>query len=273
MVLGREQRLMVGGVPIALPPGHDLPFYQRRDPTYDTYAIALLRRLASPHGRTLVIDVGANVGDTTVAALSAAPSVDVIAVEGSPDFVRWLRRNVTGFHRRVQVVEGFVGPVGRTVTFSQNGSTGGFQHAVRCDATEVTEWVTPAELLAGGARYDHVVWKSDIDGFDIHVAVEHWELLDEKADTIWIEFDPAGTLGEPADVDRLIELIEASGRRLWVYDNLGRRMLDLAPGDAARDGLAGISRWLVEQRSGHLSVPYVDIWALRHVPQASTRGS
>lgn len=40
--LGREQEYEIGGHPVVLPPEHNLPFYQRRDPTYDRYAQTLI---------------------------------------------------------------------------------------------------------------------------------------------------------------------------------------------------------------------------------------
>ena len=92
--LGREQTLVIGDHTLVLPPEHDLPFYQRRDPTYDAYAIEVLAGIAGAAGRTLVVDLGANVGDTALAALAASPLIDVTAVEGDPRFVTYLRRNL-----------------------------------------------------------------------------------------------------------------------------------------------------------------------------------
>jgi hypothetical protein len=28
-----------------------------------------------------------------------------------------------------------------------------------------------------------------------------------------------------------------------------------------RDGLTTLTNWLIEQRAGHVTVPYVDVWA------------
>lgn len=257
---GREQHHLIGGHPVVLPPGHDLPFYQRRDPTYDTYAGAVLRGLAPQHGRMLVVDVGANVGDTAVEALAAADNIDVLSVEGDPGFVAYARRNVARFGDRARVVEGFVGPVGSRVHFRANGSTGGFQGSSE-DGAEVSDWVTPAALLAEADSYDEVVWKSDIDGFDIHVLVHHWDTIAAACGTLWFEFDPASTLGDRDDVARLIDLLGDSGRAVQVFDNLGRELVRLEPGASVRHGLTTLAGWLTEQRNGHVAVPYVDVWA------------
>ncbi|MBS2936474.1 hypothetical protein KDN32_01810 [Nocardioides sp. J2M5] len=106
-----------------------------------------------------------------------------------------------------------------------------------------------------------MVWKSDIDGFDVHVLVEHWDVIASACQTLWFEYDPAGTLGDRDDVARLIDLLAASGRELRVFDNLGREMVRLAPGQAVRDGMTALTQWLLEQRDGHVTVPYVDVWA------------
>ncbi len=265
--LGREQDFLIGGHPVVLPPEHNLPFYQRRDATYDRYAEGLVAALAGTHPRLRVVDLGANVGDTAVAMLTAAPGIEVVAVEGSPRFAAYLRRNVADFGARTTVVERFVGPVATTTaTFTTSGTTGGFQATRTGDEIEEVEtddssWVSPAELLAGGEDYDATLWKSDIDGFDIHVLVEHWDTVTSACEVLWFEYDPAGTLGDKADIGRLVELLAGSGRRVVVYDNLGRRMVELTPSAAVGPALEALTAWLVEQRSGHLVVPYVDIWA------------
>lgn len=262
--LGREQEYAIAGHPVVLPPEHNLPFYQRRDPTYDTYATAVLTTLAPEGRRTLVVDLGANVGDTAVTALMASDGIDVVSVEGSSYFAGYCRRNVQAFGSRARVVEQFVGPIGPgSAAFSSTGTTGGFQSGSAGDvSTKVEQWVTPRDLLADAARYDRVIFKSDIDGYDIHLLVQHWTDIDPAADVLWFEFDPAGTLGDHTDIDTLAALVGGSGRGIAVYDNLGRQMLAVGPGPEVERALAALARWLVTIRQGHMSVPYLDVWAM-----------
>ncbi|YAL84302.1 FkbM family methyltransferase [Dermacoccaceae bacterium W4C1] len=262
VLAGREQHLDVHGVEIVLPPEHDLPFYQRRDPTYDTYAIGLLARLALDAPVT-VIDVGANVGDTAAAILASDPRTEVISVEGDQRFVSYVRRNLAAHSDRARLVEGFVGPVGTRVSYTSNGTTGGFNGVAEegdDGGQEVTEWVTPASLMSMVADDRRLVWKSDIDGFDIHVLVEHWDEVAARCDVIWFEYDPVRTLGAAEDVERLITKICDSGRTTAVYDNLGRLMVLLQPGPDQASALRGLTHWLHEQRDGHITVPYLDLW-------------
>lgn len=260
--LGREQQWEIAGHTVTLPPDHNLPFYQRRDPTYDRYAEGLVAQIAQTAERVVVIDLGANVGDTAVAMLGTADNTRVISVEGHAPFVEYLRRNTAPFGDRVEVVEKFVGPIaGARLSYAVDGSTGGF--GVGGDGTATVHWVTPKELLERTAPDDLVVWKSDVDGFDIHILADHWQVLQDRCAALWFEFDPSGTLGDPADVARLIELVADSGRNVLIYDNLGRRMLTATSGQSARDALVGLTAWLSHQRTGFLTVPYLDVWAVR----------
>jgi FkbM family methyltransferase len=271
VLLHREQHHVVAGQRMVLPPDHDLPFYQRRDPTYDAYAEALVAALAAEARRMLVIDLGANVGDTAVACLGAAPNVDVVAVEGLPAFAQYLRRNTETYGDRCRVVESFVGPVAGVTDrgfITTGSSTGRFARSVE-SGEAVEAFVTPEELLAEVDGYDEVTWKSDIDGLDIHVLVQHWEVIDQKCHTLWFEFDPPAVLGDPDDVDRLVELLAASGREVHVYDNLGRRVVTLLPGAAVTAGLRSLVGWIHEQRQGHVTVPYLDVWAYSRSQRAT----
>ena len=86
-------------------------------------------------------------------------------------------------------------------------------------------------------------------------------MISEACATLWFEFDPVGTLGDRQDLVRLVDLLADSGRTLRVFDNLGREMVRLLPGEPVRQGLAVLSNWLGQQREGHVTVPYLDIWA------------
>ncbi len=273
VALHREQHHTVSGLPLVLPPEHDLPFYQRRDSTYDAYAEHVVAGLAARAERLLVIDIGANVGDTAVTCLGAGPNIDVIAVEGLPAFVSYLRRNTAAYGDRCRVVDAFLGPIAGLTDrgFVTTGSSTGRFASTSEEGTPVEAFVSPQELLATADQYDQVIWKSDIDGLDIHVLVEHWAVIDKGADTLWFEFDPASTLGDRADTGRLIELLAASGRRVAAYDNLGRQMVTLEPGDSVGSGLTSLVGWLHEQREGHVVVPYLDLWAFASASQRTTQ--
>lgn len=258
VLMHRDQRWTIGGHPVVLPPGHFLPWFQRRDQTYDTYATALVAELC--RGRTVtVIDLGANVGDTAVALLACDPDLEVISVEGNSEFTRYFRRNVAQFSGRVTLIEAFVGPITGVGSYVSHGTSGAFVG----DDDATGTWVSPAELMDAVPDDRDVVWKSDIDGFDIHLLSQNWDEITGRSGALWFEYDPAHTLGEPADVEVLIGKVAHSGRHVLAFDNLGRQMFSSADPAAIEAWLIGSTAWMRQQVEGHTTVPYVDIWALR----------
>ena len=260
VLLQRDQDYAIGGYPVVLPPESRLPYYQWRDATYDAYAADLLAAACDGRGSATLIDIGANVGDTAVLALSAAENLSVVSVEGSPYFLNYLGQNIAPFGSRAEVIEGFVGPIAGLHRYSRDGDTGGFQRSVADadESVEVTTWVTVPQLLAKAAG-DLVIWKTDTDGFDIHLVTQHWEEISTRCDVIWMEFDPVGTLGPSEDIGVLLDLVAASGREVHVYDNVGHHMCGTSGSDAART-LADLAAWVRERRRGFAPVLYFDIW-------------
>ena len=259
--LHREQVHDIAGQTVTLPPGHRLPWYQRRDPTYDRYAEGLITALTVEEPTVCVVDLGGNVGDTAVAVLQSAPQSTVISVEGESAFLEYLRRNVAPFGDRVQVVEAFVGPVAGDRTYVKHGTSGGFS-VDAAPAADATKWISVADLLAMTPSPGLVIWKSDIDGFDIHLLANHWSSITERCEVLWFEFDPTLTLGDRQEIPVLIDQLSTSGRDVFVYDNLGRRMVRSADPETISTILTGLTEWMGAQVSGHSTVPYLDIWAV-----------
>lgn len=260
--IGRDQHLTIHGHDLVLPPDHRLPYYQRRDPNYDVYAADVLAAIASQADVCRVLDVGANVGDTALMALTAADNIEVTSVEGNPSFAGYARRNLAPFGPRADVREAFVGPVhGVVASYASHGGTGGFQRT--SDGTSSpgsVDWLSPQALIDDLGAADVVIWKSDIDGFDIHLLVEYWEPIAAACEVIWFEYDPLETLGDPADVSILIETIGADDRGMLVFDNVGNRMLSAAPGGDAARALRDLTGWLYAQREHNMTTRYFDVW-------------
>jgi FkbM family methyltransferase len=268
--LRRDQRYSIAGVEVLLPPEHRLPYFQAVFPSYDRYFGPVLGALAQSQP-VLLVDVGANVGDTAVAAVRASEKIDVIAVEGNPYFVGYLRRNVAPFASRVRVVDRYVGPLDSSIRYTHNGSTGGFVKVETTAAADEAgtgdsgpgdsgpvDWVEVSSLVDDPARL--VVWKCDTDGFDIHLTVANWDVLHRSCAALWMEYDPVITQGDPADIAELGRLLADSGRTVWMFDNVGTHMVT-ARGPAVATLLADLTTWLRRQRESGTGVAYLDLWA------------
>ncbi len=248
---GKDRDYQIAGHDVRLPPGHLLPEFQRFAPSYDVYAGALLAEIAADEA-VRVIDIGGNVGDTAVLALAASPNIKVTSVEGSAFFLPYLRANVAPFGGRVSVVDKFVGEPGERIAYTHNGSTGGFA-ASNSEGRE--DFVAPEALL--DEQPIRTVWKTDTDGYDIPLLIDHWEAI-RACEVVWFEFDVEMTDGGLAAAARLAGLLSEDGRHILVFDNFGRFMFSTSDASA----LTGLASWQV-RLSGSLvpSVRYFDVWA------------
>jgi len=118
--------------------------------------------------------------------------------------------------------------------------------------------VAVPELLAKAAG-DLTIWKTDTDGFDIHLVSQYWKDITSRCDVVWMEFDPVGTLGPEEDIATLIEQIADSEREVHVYDNVGHHMSSASGAPAARM-LTDLTEWLRARRQGFAPVLYFDVW-------------
>ena len=90
----RPVRRTVQGVDMVLPWSHRLPDYARTEPLYGQNLPRLAAGLAKHDGRPVVVlDIGANVGDSALQILDAAPG-KVLCVEGDRVFLDFLHTNV-----------------------------------------------------------------------------------------------------------------------------------------------------------------------------------
>lgn len=221
----------------------------------------MLVALTDGSERPLLIDVGANVGDTVLLATAAVPRLHVRAVEGNPEFVSYLHRNTAQLGDRLEVLEKFVQvSLEESITYSHTGSTGGFKAAGSDDAAPALglDFVSIEELLSGTEQHDLVVWKSDTDGLDLPILLSGWDRIESRCSVIWFEFDPFMDIHGGRQLPELCERIQRSGRVMHVVDNTGRSMMTVSA-EAATDVLLGLTRWLAAP-----SVPgetsYLDIW-------------
>lgn len=256
--LRRERHYEIGGHEAVLPPGHRLPWFQAVFPAYDKYAESILAAVTAGTRRPLLIDVGANIGDTVLLAAAAVPSLRIKAVEGNPDFGRYLTANTSHLGDLVEVVDRFVSvPLAQPLVYSHTGSTGGFQPG---EEEEGHDFVTVEELLADADQHDLTIWKSDTDGLDIPILLSDWDRIEASCGVIWFEFDPFRDVNDAAQLPELCDRIKRSGRVVHVVDNTGRSMMTV-PSDVAGEVLMGLTHWLTESAvPGDTS--YFDIWLL-----------
>jgi FkbM family methyltransferase len=234
----------IGSVSIELPAGHRLPEYQEAVPLYDRFVPLLAERLSGPD---LIVDVGANVGDT-VAALVGVCENPILAIEADPTYYRYLVENLGRVRHGVKPVQTLLGTGRVGGQLIPDGTTSGFQVGEGDAAFTSLDSVVDSGLPDGAGV---ALIKSAIGGYS-------WDVLESGEATLrqfepvlyWDNYvrDPAfrnGAHREPfGHFYRL--LADIGYDRVWVFDNYGGLLLS----GATFASLASIDDYVASQAWG-----------------------
>jgi hypothetical protein len=217
MFPNRTVRRRIHGVDLYMPWSHVLPDFTRGGSVYGQnlieLAAALARRRSSETGLRFV-DIGGNIGDSTLQVLNRADG-RALCIEGDEHWARYLRMNVEG-DPRVTVEEVMLAvPDGGNATSADSRVS------------------SVADLRARHPEFADVdLIKSDTDGLDPLLVPEAARAWSESKPVLFFEFDPGlARQITGSDPNRLWDVLGKLGySRLAVWDDTGDALgqLDLA---------------------------------------------
>jgi FkbM family methyltransferase len=250
---------------IRLSPGHLLPEYQRVHPLYDRFLPVLASQLEPG---SLVIDVGANCGDTLVGMFEANPGLHYLCVEPHPKFFEYLESNVA----RIRAAGGrpFVATrqalIGVDMKSADLAGVGGTRHAVARDDGGGMKSVTLDALLEDAQGRQPRLIKSDVDGFDYDVIQSAQGALRRCQPLLFFECQ-VDTLAQKEGFEGLLANLTDIGYTDWAaFDNFGNLVLRTAEVQVLRQLLDYI--WRQTQRQSTRTIYYLDILASRRADAA-----
>jgi len=215
------------GMTIFTPPGHRWKEYREVHPRYDRFLGELAAILPS---QSVVIDIGANVGDSLALMGASNPNLNVLCVEPDPYFLRYLNKNVqivlnSEFKGEIEVVKSFAGS-------PKSGSLvgGATTKVFKTSDAGLDQFFSTLEELADVAleRFETPkvkLIKIDVDGYD-------WEVLDSGMDFIAkdnpiIFFEALVIHAEGLDgLGNTVESLRALDYSFGLFDNFGNFVLE-----------------------------------------------
>jgi FkbM family methyltransferase len=167
------------------------PLFTRRSPAEAPY-LRLAVEIARP-GRTTFVDVGANIGTTSILAVTRAGFERAVAFEPSPRNLPLLRANVAlnRLEDRVTVVPVALGEAAATTALLTQGSNPGDDHVGSGDTVVEMRRLDDALSAAGIEPADVGMLWIDVQGYEPFVLEGAGRYLDAPPPTV-IEFWPAG---------------------------------------------------------------------------------
>jgi FkbM family methyltransferase len=195
---------------ILMPDDHTLGICQAHHRLYDRFLPHLAKYLPES---AIVVDVGANVGDTLAAMYSTNPRLDFICIEPNDHFFSLLQTNVDRIraidaHASINMIKCFVGAPGDKV-----GLEGSAYPKQALD-----------DLLKLGAEKSLALIKSDVDGFDYDVINSAITVIEAKNPLLFFECQFEHEFQKDAYVRLMQELPTRGYDQFTVFDNFGEVM-------------------------------------------------
>jgi FkbM family methyltransferase len=243
----KDRKYRIGKNVITIPGDHNLPAYQVAHRLYDRFLPVLCSQLPRVG---LIVDVGANIGDT-IAAIMETCTNRIVAIEGYLPYFETLRRNLTILDPdgRVTPIHALVGSGGQTGSLTANKGTATLNNSgsgrMRSLDDILASWLDQVVML-----------KVDTDGFDAEVISSGMSMIEASQPILFWE---GGTSDAIAFESIYEKLAAAEYDRFWIFDNFGNLMLS----ECGTKELKDFDRYVASQyRHGCTrTIFYVDVLA------------
>jgi FkbM family methyltransferase len=216
-------RLRVGHRSLLMPWSHNLPLILKSSPLYETEIGRLAEHLVTSDGELVMIDAGANIGDT-FATLPKLNPAKFLCIEGSERYYDLLRRNLES-DPQVQLEFALLTDVKRGGQRARIKEIEGTAHIeMTDDASAAAPWRTLDEVIELHPEFAKANFlKVDCDGYDLLVLKGAPGFLERTKPCLHIEFGPQlwRMYGGCEIADGLEFLFQFGYKEVLVYDNLG----------------------------------------------------
>jgi FkbM family methyltransferase len=230
-----EKMCRIGRFTLALPNDHMLDRYRAQYKLFDRALAEIARAIAGKYPDLTAVDIGANVGDSA-ALICEHQDVPVLCVEGNPSFLDYLRYNLAGLPRGIELVEGFVGAKSGVIEAASLRKSQGTS-SVELDKllapephdrpnAQVVSVRTLSEILRSHPRFRSPrLIKSDTDGSDFDILRSSLDIVATCKAVLFFEYDPTFRHdGIKAGLELISLLLQIGYRYFLVYDNFGNLM-------------------------------------------------
>jgi FkbM family methyltransferase len=220
---------------------HNLPRILADLPDYGRNVAELVRALQAPE--PIVIDVGANIGDTALLLARFAPGARVLCIEGDEQFLPFLTSNTSQIPN-VTIAQAILSDRNAAIK-GRFASHQGTAHLVLEEAGGAFETRTLDDLLRDYPRFSRPdVIKIDTDGFDAPIMRGARDVLASSRPVLFYEWDPHSyeVAGEN-DFSHAELLMELGFDWFMIFSNRGELLLRIRrPGREVWASLARFAR-------------------------------
>lgn len=207
----------IGKYEIEIPPNFALPSFQKNIKLYDRFLPVLAKKLTS---NKIIIDVGANIGDTAVAIVQHCKN-PIICIEPSDVFFPYLENNIKKLtpddFNRVKTFKKLVGT--GLLSGELYHSVGGTASVKIAENLNTITHIALDKLIENSS--DVLLLKVDTDGFDFDVIKSAEKILSDSEPILFWENEISEDF-QNKGFDELYSLLTNKGYKyIYIFDNFG----------------------------------------------------
>jgi FkbM family methyltransferase len=200
---------------------HQLPLYLVQHKLYDT-AIPRIINAIKGDDKLFIVDVGANIGDTSAMIINDNPNVSILCVEGNPLFLNLLKLNFKN-DNRVTIEESFCSDVIEENKLSLDTQRG--TATINSDLKNAIHFsfLTLDDIIKKHDKFSKVDFiKIDTDGFDYKVIRGSHSTISKNKPLIYFELDKSFLIKNNEEVMSIFNYFKYHAYEgFLVYDNYG----------------------------------------------------
>lgn len=222
----QDIRYEIEGFKIRLPHSHKLPEYQNSFKNYDRKLKSIIGSINKFQSinNGIIIDIGANVGDTAALIRSCTTS-KIFCIEGDRYFLEYLHKNTSNLSDIV-IIESFIRGINNTVygeIINNNGTSRIKSISKNIDNGLIIQTKRLQDVLKENniELFQLKLIKIDTDGFDFGIILDSKELITSNKPNLYFEYDIGFNDNDMSDSLEIISILEKNGYYIIVYDNFG----------------------------------------------------
>ncbi len=210
----------IGLYRIKIPPHIALPDIQKKHTLYDRFLPVLAKHLDS---KKLIIDVGANIGDTAIAILQQCQN-PMLCVEASDYFYSYLTTNIQLLNAndagRITTIKKMVGT--GVLSGALNRSNKGTA-SLQVEENTQSQTHTPVDEVVSNVA-EVILLKVDTDGFDFDVIQSADRILSQSQPVLYWENEISQDF-QFEGYSQMYTMLQKKGyKHLFIFDNYGNLM-------------------------------------------------
>lgn len=222
-------KIKIGKYQILLNGNHQLPDYMK-NPYYSTNLPRLAMTVKEKYNNLMMIDVGANVGDT-VAFVRNKSYFPIVCIEGDNDFFKILKTNLKNF-KDTYAFQHILGEKNDKIKAELKKNEGSSETARIYNSnlpntTKLLEVITLDSFMKINSNFNKSkLLKIDTDGYDLKIIRGGLEYIKKTKPILFFEYDTVFLDEQNDDGISTLKTLENLGYNdLVFYDNAGKFIL------------------------------------------------